>query len=440
MLGSAWEWLVGFLATTPDAPASASPSSPSTSPDRHSKAPSRRSRGPASKASAPSPAALWLGSDWDVAEEMPVAECIPAEEGGEASLDSLLVPPRQATAVFAGRDGDAEAGVCEGGGGLDDLPGREEGAKQGQEDSKPSSFSTWQSLGLVAAAAFSLASDEPPPPPPLLEHDNFASPPRRKSVRDLLVDSAVCQTTRESEAAAAAAAAASSGTALWQGASQPKRETSGDSPKSVFDPFWTQEEPLLPPQSGSAKGKRTLVLDLDETLVHSVFHSCPGADFALKVQLEQGPLDVFVLKRPGVDAFLKAMAAHYEIVVFTASVQEYADPLLDILDPEGLVAHRLFRDSCSNSRNGYAKDLARLGRDLSDTIIIDNSPHAYIFQPDNALPILSYYDDACDTELEKITPFLESLSSCLGDARQLLSSALGADVKNLLQARLSFLL
>lgn len=437
MLGSAWEWLVGFLAVPSDAPAPPS--------EDRVKAPPRGSRsppaGPRKGASSPlSPSELWLGSNWDVAEEMAAMERILDEEGGEAFLDSLLVPSRHATAVLASRDSDAEAAACEGGmlGARDAgaVPGRE-GASAKQGDDK--GLTAWQSLGMVAAAAFSLASDESPPPPPPLEHDCTASPPRRKSVRDLLVDSAIYQTTRESEAAAAAAAAASSGTALWQGASKP-REASGDSPKSVFDPFWAQEEPLLPPQSGSAKGKRTLVLDLDETLVHSVFHSCAGADFSLKVQLEQGPLDVFVLKRPGVDAFLKAMAAHYEIVVFTASVQEYADPLLDVLDPQGLVAHRLFRDSCSNSRNGYVKDLARLGRELSNIIIIDNSPHAYIFQPDNALPILSYYDDACDTELQKITPFLESLDGCLGDIRQLLGAALGQDVKSLLHSRLSFLL
>lgn len=278
-------------------------------------------------------------------------------------------------------------------------------------------------------------------------------PKRTRSVRQLL-DEVVCQTSKEQEQAGAtsalphaatSAADAAHGCATWQGAAPatggcPKeREPTGSSPKSVFEGFWVKDS-LLPPQRPEVRGKRTLVLDLDETLIHSVFQPYAGADFTLQVQLDQGTLDVYVIKRPGVDEFLAAMAAHYEIVVFTASVKEYADPLLDILDVNRVVSHRLFRDSCSSARCGYVKDLARLGRPLADTIIVDNSPHAYAFHPDNALPILSFYDDVTDTELRKVSPFLESLGGIPGDTRQLLTAALGADVKTLLHTRLSCIL
>ncbi len=97
--------------------------------------------------------------------------------------------------------------------------------------------------------------------------------------------------------------------------------------------------------------------------------------------------DRYVLKRPGVDSFLKAVAEKWEVVVFTASLAKYADPLLDILDPQRLVRARLFREACVQHYGNYVKDLSLLGRPLNHICILDNSPYSYIFQPDNALPI-----------------------------------------------------
>ena len=66
---------------------------------------------------------------------------------------------------------------------------------------------------------------------------------------------------------------------------------------------------------------------------------------------------------------------------------QYADPVLDILDIPQVVRHRLFRESCYNHKGNYVKDLSQLGRDISESIIIDNSPASYIFHPNNAVPI-----------------------------------------------------
>mmetsp|Transcript_10401 Transcript_10401/g.12184 ORF Transcript_10401/g.12184 Transcript_10401/m.12184 type:complete len:323 (+) Transcript_10401:61-1029(+) len=165
-------------------------------------------------------------------------------------------------------------------------------------------------------------------------------------------------------------------------------------------------KPCLGPKLPKHAKKKTLVLDLDETLVHSSFKPVPNADYIIPVEIDNKVTDVYVLKRPGVDAFMNAMGDHYEVVVFTASLAKYADPLLDLLDQRGNITFRLFRDSCCPYEGNYVKDLSRIGRELCDTIIIDNSPHSYIFQPENAIPIGTYVGDNSDRDLPDLTPFL----------------------------------
>ena len=102
--------------------------------------------------------------------------------------------------------------------------------------------------------------------------------------------------------------------------------------------------------------------------------SIQQADYVVPVEIEYHWHNVYVIKRPGVDAFLKKMGEIYEIVVFTASLskvrsifallerlgaysvlRQYADPVLDKLDVHRVVTHRLFRESCYNHRGNYVK-------------------------------------------------------------------------------------
>ena len=165
---------------------------------------------------------------------------------------------------------------------------------------------------------------------------------------------------------------------------------------------------FLPPKTSN---KKTLVLDLDETLVHSQFleFSSPS-DIIIKIEIEKEIYDIHVLVRPGVKEFLENMEKYYEIVIFTASISKYADILLNIIDPKGLCPFRLFREHCTLINNTFVKDLKKLGRDLKDIIIVDNSPLSYSFHPENGLPILSWFDDKKDKELYNITPLLIFLS------------------------------
>ncbi|KAI0256414.1 HAD-like domain-containing protein [Lactifluus subvellereus] len=181
--------------------------------------------------------------------------------------------------------------------------------------------------------------------------------------------------------------------------------------------------PLLPPIAPHHAGRKCLVLDLDETLVHSSFKSIQQADYVVPVEIEYHWHNVYVIKRPGVDNFLKKMGEIYEIVVFTASLSKYADPVLDKLDVHHVVAHRLFRESCYNHKGNYVKDLSQLGRPIADTIILDNSPASYIFHPNNAVPVSSWFNDPHDTELTDLCPFLADLSTT-DDVRGVLDGGL----------------
>lgn len=105
-------------------------------------------------------------------------------------------------------------------------------------------------------------------------------------------------------------------------------------------------EPVIGPAAAHDKHKKCLVLDLDETLVHSSFKPVPNPDFIIPVEIEDKTVEVYVLKRPHMDRFMAEMGACFEVVVFTASLSKYADPLLDLLDKDKVVRWRLFRYVC----------------------------------------------------------------------------------------------
>lgn len=188
---------------------------------------------------------------------------------------------------------------------------------------------------------------------------------------------------------------------------------------------------LLPPQ---VTRRKTLVLDLDETMIHSVFDPVP-CDFEIAIDWSSMPGEppcqhkAYVKKRPGVDMFLKRLAAVYEIVIWTASVPVYGDPLIDVLDPDRVVHHRLFRNACVKMSGGYAKDLSRLGRDLSQVMILDNSPVCYSLQPENAIAITTWHDDEDDKELLDLVPVLLSILE-MGDLRDFLQEAVEIQLRS----------
>ena len=123
---------------------------------------------------------------------------------------------------------------------------------------------------------------------------------------------------------------------------------------------------------------KTLVLDLDGTLVHSSFtpHQARKADLLVPVVIDKTESTVHVLLRPGAIHLCQTLSSCYEVVIFTASLKKYAEPLVKLLEnSQNWCSHILYREHCSFNveLEAYVKDLSLLGRDLKDVIIVDNS-------------------------------------------------------------------
>ncbi len=103
------------------------------------------------------------------------------------------------------------------------------------------------------------------------------------------------------------------------------------------------------------------------------------------------------------------MSPHFELVIFTAAIKEYADWILDRLDPVRLITHRLYRCSTTQQNGIYLKDLNKLGRDLSKTLIVDNNPENFLLQPENGIYIKSWYNDTEDKALKELGSLLLEL-------------------------------
>lgn len=219
-------------------------------------------------------------------------------------------------------------------------------------------------------------------------------------------------------------------------------------------------------QDGSKESNLIVVLDLDECLVHSKFLNSVDVfrqyesererhttrqnlnsfceSFHLK--LPDGEL-VHVHKRPNLDAFLEHVTSRYDTYIFTAAMQVYASPLLDILDPENTrFKKRFYREHCTfdPTVNAYVKDLSHVSNHVSSSsnnntlhsnpvkkmVLVDNNPMSFIANPQNGILVSNFYDDYSDDTLSAVIDLLEELED-IEDVRPFLDEKFG------LQAALS---
>lgn len=174
-----------------------------------------------------------------------------------------------------------------------------------------------------------------------------------------------------------------------------------------------QQKKVKIPRKPGFEHKKTIVFDLDETLVHCVDELNGEPDVKLDVIFPTGEtIQAGVKIRPFAKECLAEAAKAFEVIVFTASHKCYADAVLDYLDPDkSLIHYRLYRENCLVMKNIHIKDLRILrSRKLKDVVIVDNAAYSFAYQMDNGIPIISWHDDPCDRELFNLIEYLKVLA------------------------------
>ncbi len=187
--------------------------------------------------------------------------------------------------------------------------------------------------------------------------------------------------------------------------------------------------------------KKILLIDLDETLIHSDFNleylndkkvkydtiikfKDTESDFEenyedyydmrrkkLKHELfnEEKEYKVGVFIRKGAKEFLTEVSKYFVVGIFTASVKAYADAVIDYLDPnKNLIQFRLYRNNFINVNDKiFVKDLRIIkGIDIKDIILLDNSIYSFSAQINNGILVNSFFNDKNDIELYNVLGYL----------------------------------
>ena len=167
--------------------------------------------------------------------------------------------------------------------------------------------------------------------------------------------------------------------------------------------FQTEPAPYLKTKN---RKKYSLILDLDETLVHFKINNEDDSEGVLQI-------------RPGVIPFLEQVGKYYELIVFTAATQDYGDLLIDAIEENNLYfEQRLYRQHTVIIGNDFVKDLNRIGRPLDKIIIVDNMPQNFRLQKENGINIKAFWgEDADDNALEELGKILINIAEDGGDVR-----------------------
>lgn len=169
-----------------------------------------------------------------------------------------------------------------------------------------------------------------------------------------------------------------------------------------------------------APQRHLLCLDLDETLVSSKNRTRQNAeteDFSVTVTVN-GRINRFsVTKRPYLARFLNTLGTLYDLCIYTYSIKQYADEVINIIDEQRVIRYRLYRQHCVrvNVEGGkyiIVKDLTRLGRPLSNVLLVDNTKSAGLWQRNNFLYVDSFHGNRSDDHLLSLMKSLIGLAMC----------------------------
>ncbi|TNJ27418.1 Nuclear LIM interactor-interacting factor 1 [Giardia muris] len=164
--------------------------------------------------------------------------------------------------------------------------------------------------------------------------------------------------------------------------------------------------------------KHLLCLDIDETLIHSWIRTDQTRrheDFFISVKQGEQTHHFSVKVRPGLETFLEGLFELYDLAVFTYAVKDYGDSIVDKIDPCNLIRYRLYRRHCVkyalDGKFTIVKDLTRIGKPLSNILLVDNSESAGLWQQNNFILVPSFYGDPNDRVLFELKDLLEHLHS-----------------------------
>lgn len=173
--------------------------------------------------------------------------------------------------------------------------------------------------------------------------------------------------------------------------------------KDSKNSFSTDQEAETP------KVRKTIIFDLDETLIHSCKSPLEKYDRSVKATMpSRGEKVIGFNVRPFLEELLEGLKDHFELVIFTASHFCYASPILDDIDPNRYFKTRLFREHCDLVEGGvFIKNLSILkDRDLKNVVLVDNSVSSFASQVSNGIPIVPFFDNKADDQLLKLRAFL----------------------------------
>ena len=154
------------------------------------------------------------------------------------------------------------------------------------------------------------------------------------------------------------------------------------------------------------KKKYSLVLDLDETLIHFKVNQSEDGEGMLKL-------------RPGVFSFLEKIREFYEIILFTEASEAYAKLMIEAFNKnKKYFDFKLYRQHTMIIENDFVKDLSKLGRPMDKIIIIDNFPQNFKLQKNNGIVIKPFLgENKNDQALEDLIPILINIAKDEIDVR-----------------------
>ena len=169
--------------------------------------------------------------------------------------------------------------------------------------------------------------------------------------------------------------------------------------------------------------KKIAIFDLDETLIHCVgdIRTKKNEEYQQKITVTmptKNQVQIGINIRPHWKKSIREIKKKYYIVVYTASHNNYADAVLDFLDPENSIFEgRLYRKDCIQAQidqtKFYVKDLDIFQNfNLKDIVIIDNSVLSFAYHLNNGIPIVPYYDSKEDSELIILSKYLLFIADC----------------------------